>query len=167
MARIRSRDTGPELLVRRSLHAKGFRFRLHRRDLPGTPDIVLQKYGAVVEVRGCFWHRHRGCRLCTFPKSNEDFWNAKLEGNVARDRTNENALMRAGWRLAIVWQCASESDPNGTMRRLIEWLQSGRRKIELRALLQVKRVAGTKRSSSGVKLSATCRLRATPNSAPR
>lgn len=94
MFKVRSKDTKPEVLVRSTLHAAGFRFRLHKRDLPGTPDIVLPKYRAVVEVRGCFWHGHRGCGRA--PKSNLEFWEPKLKRNRARDLENERLLKDLG-----------------------------------------------------------------------
>lgn len=105
MSRIRGRDTAPENLVRSTLHRAGYRFRLHRRDLPGRPDIVLSKYRTVVFVHGCFWHRHAGCRFAYTPKSRVDFWTAKFHANVERDRRNAFALRRLGWRVVTVWEC--------------------------------------------------------------
>jgi DNA mismatch endonuclease (patch repair protein) len=105
MSRIRSADTAPERMVRSLLHTAGFRFRLHRRDLPGKPDIVLPGRRAVVFVHGCFWHRHRGCSLATTPGSNIEFWKTKFEQNVARDRRNASALRKLGWKVTIVWEC--------------------------------------------------------------
>ena len=110
MAGIRGKDTKPEVIVRRFLHRLGFRFRLHRRDLPGRPDIVLPKYRTVVEVRGCFWHRHEGCRFAYMPKSNREFWESKLNGNRERDRRNLRELARLGWRAIEVWECELEED---------------------------------------------------------
>lgn len=104
MAGIRGRDTNPEMLVRRFLHARGFRFRLHDRRLPGRPDLVLPKWGTVVFVHGCFWHHHR-CDRFVWPKSRPEFWRAKIEGNVERDRRNERKLRRDGWRVIVVWEC--------------------------------------------------------------
>ena len=104
MSRIRGRDTKPELVVRRMLHAAGFRFRLHRRDLPGTPDIVLRRHRAVVFVNGCFWHWH-GCPLCRLPATRTEFWQTKLLRNVERDAGNIAAL-RQNWRVCTVWECA-------------------------------------------------------------
>ena len=105
MAAIQAKDTKPEVIVRRFLHRRGFRFRLHRRDLPGRPDIVLPKYRTVVEVRGCFWHRHEGCPFAYMPKSNRAFWESKLNGNRERDRRNLRELARQGWRAIEVWEC--------------------------------------------------------------
>lgn len=105
MSGIRGKDTKPEMVVRRYLHQSGFRYRLHVRDLPGRPDIVLPKFNAVVDVRGCFWHQHAGCRYAATPKSNRSFWQDKLASNVRRDRTSEEALSALGWRVFVVWEC--------------------------------------------------------------
>ena len=105
MSRIRSTDTKPEMLVRSYLHGNGFRFRLHVKNLPGHPDIVLPKYKTVVEVRGCFWHRHPGCRSATNPSSNTDYWQAKFKRNVERDKKHADELKALGWRLIVVWEC--------------------------------------------------------------
>ena len=105
MSRIRGRDTRPEKLVRSLLHRLGFRFSLKRRDLPGRPDIVLPRHKTVVFVHGCFWHRHAGCRNSVLPKTRPEFWLAKLDGNVARDRRNVAALKRLGWKVLTVWEC--------------------------------------------------------------
>jgi DNA mismatch endonuclease (patch repair protein) len=109
MSRIRSRDTGPELLVRSALHRAGYRFRLHSKDLPGRPDIVLPKYHTVVFVHGCFWHRHKGCRFAYTPKSRVAFWNDKFASNIERDRRNSEALRKLGWRVLTVWECQATS----------------------------------------------------------
>lgn len=105
MGRIRSRDTSPEKSVRSILHKNGFRFRLHINKLPGKPDIVLAKYQTVIDVRGCFWHRHKGCKFAYDPKSRVDFWQNKFTENVARDRKNEEELKKLGWKVIIVWEC--------------------------------------------------------------
>lgn len=110
MSGIRGRNTQPELLVRRYLHGQGFRYRLHDRRLPGRPDIVLPRYRTVVEVRGCFWHRHEGCRFAATPRSNTAFWQTKLQANVARDARNVAALEEAGWRVLVVWECEVKDD---------------------------------------------------------
>jgi len=106
MSGIKGTNTKPELLLRSALHARGFRFRIHDRRLPGSPDIVLPKWSAVIEVRGCFWHRHKGCSKATTPATNVDFWQAKFASNVLRDRANAEALLMDGWRVLIVWECA-------------------------------------------------------------
>ena len=105
MSRVKSKDTTPEMLVRSFLHRRGFRFRLHVRELPGHPDIVLPKYRAVVAVRGCFWHRHRGCKAATTPTSNTDYWTEKFRRNVERDKKTKAALRKLGWRVIVVWEC--------------------------------------------------------------
>ncbi len=105
MSRIRSRDTIPEREVRSLLHRLGYRFRLHRRDLPGRPDIVLPKYRTVIFVHGCFWHRHPRCKYAYIPKSNRPFWEKKFKENLSRDRLVRRQLSRAGWRSVVVWEC--------------------------------------------------------------
>ena len=105
MSRIHSQDTKPEMVVRSSLHKHGFRFHLHVKNLPGHPDIVLPKYRTVIEVRGCFWHRHPGCKIATMPTSNIAFWKTKFEQNVARDKKNADAIRMLGWKLIVVWEC--------------------------------------------------------------
>lgn len=105
MAGIHSKNTSPELQVRRELHRRGFRFRLHSNVLPGRPDIVLPKYRAVILVNGCFWHRH-GCHLFKWPSTDSERWRGKLENNVVRDAENLKAVSRLGWRVLVVWECA-------------------------------------------------------------
>lgn len=105
MARIPSRDTKPELIVRSFLHANGFRFRICCKDLPGKPDIVLPKYRIAIQVRGCFWHRHKGCKITTTPKSNTAFWLDKFAKNVERDIKNDALLLESGWKVIVIWQC--------------------------------------------------------------
>jgi DNA mismatch endonuclease (patch repair protein) len=104
MSRIRSKNTKPEILLRKTLHGMGLRYRLHDRKLPGAPDLVLPKYRAVIFVHGCFWHRH-GCKLTTTPSTQEDFWQAKFRANIERDRKNVRELETRGWRVLIVWEC--------------------------------------------------------------
>lgn len=105
MGRVRSRDTGPEMLVRRLAHAMGYRYRLHAKDLPGTPDLVFRSRRKVIFVHGCFWHRHPGCSLARLPKSREDFWLPKLEANRQRDLKAENALREGNWGVLTIWEC--------------------------------------------------------------
>jgi len=105
MAAIRGQHTKPELLVRRYLHSRGLRYRLHGRGLPGRPDLVFRRLKTVVFIHGCFWHRHTGCHNAVLPKSNAAFWLAKLTGNQARDRRNAVRLRRAGWRVLTIWEC--------------------------------------------------------------
>lgn len=124
MSGIRSKNTKPEVLLRSELHARGYRFRLHRRDLPGSPDIVLPKYSAVIEVHGCFWHRHPGCRFASTPKTREDFWQAKFEANVQRDASNIVELGRLGWRTFVAWECDIKRNVEEVADRIEEWLPS-------------------------------------------
>lgn len=105
MSRIRGKDTRPEILVRKGLHSRGFRFRLQDRHLPGRPDIVLPKWGVAVMVNGCFWHGHEGCRFATKPKSNADFWKAKIARNRHRDEVTTAHLEALGWYVVTVWEC--------------------------------------------------------------
>ncbi|MCG5517221.1 very short patch repair endonuclease [Ectothiorhodospira sp. 9100] len=109
MSGIQARNTKPEIIVRKALFRAGFRFRLHRKDLPGTPDIVLPGRGVVIFVHGCFWHVHEGCRYAKMPTSRRDFWERKLSANVSRDCHNRYALLAAGWRVLVVWECATRS----------------------------------------------------------
>lgn len=122
MSRIKGKDTGPEKVVRSLLHRMGFRFRLHVKDLPGKPDIVLPRYRTVIFVHGCFWHRHRGCRNCTTPTNNREFWVKKLEGNAARDERHVSALRKLGWSVVVVWECETEKEcfPDRLAARMAE-----------------------------------------------
>lgn len=110
MSRIRARDTQPERTVRSALFKAGLRYRVDVHDLPGKPDIVLKRYRTVVFVHGCFWHRHPGCKLAYTPKSRNDFWEAKFERNVERDREVETQLRQAGWRYLVIWECEVRDD---------------------------------------------------------
>lgn len=110
MARVRSGDTAPELFVRRTLHRLGYRFRLHRKDLPGTPDIVLPSRKSVIFVHGCFWHRHKNCRDASMPKTRVEFWRDKFRENVERDRRNVQDLHDLGWRVLIIWECETTNE---------------------------------------------------------
>ena len=105
MSRIRCKDTKPEILVRKGLHAHGFRFRLHNKKLPGSPDIVLPKYGVAIMVNGCFWHGHKGCRYATKSKTNIEFWEAKIARNWHRDEVTTVHLEALGWTVITVWEC--------------------------------------------------------------
>jgi DNA mismatch endonuclease (patch repair protein) len=119
MARIRSSNTQPELAVRRLLHSMGFRFRLHRQNLPGRPDLVLPRHRLAIFVHGCFWHQHPRCKLASHPKTRQDYWNPKLAGNVERDRRNAAQLLASGWRVEVVWECDARI-PDRLMSRLKE-----------------------------------------------
>jgi DNA mismatch endonuclease (patch repair protein) len=122
MSSIRGKNTWPERTLRSLLFARGFRYRLHVKKLPGTPDLVFPKYGAVVFVHGCFWHRHEGCRFTTMPGTNQDFWRQKFQGNIERDRHHMEALRSLGWRVAIVWECALKHSVGDAARMVDEWL---------------------------------------------
>lgn len=126
MARVRSRNTEPEIVLRRALHARGLRYKLHDSALPGRPDLVFPRFGAVCFVHGCFWHRHEGCPRATTPASNREYWERKFEGNVSRDRRHRAALLAAGWRVGVIWECALR--PKGQVEdvsmRVERWLKS-------------------------------------------
>ena len=125
MSGIHSRNTKPELMLRSALHARGFRFRLHRKDLPGRPDIVLPKYGAIIQVHGCFWHGH-GCEYFRYPATNPDFWRQKIGQNRGRDKRTTEALKALGWRVLTVWECATRgTDRESLADAVIEWILSG------------------------------------------
>ena len=105
MSAIKGKNTAPELSVRKMLHGMGLRFRLHRKDLPGRPDIVLPRHHTVVFVHGCFWHRHDGCQYTTTPKTRQEFWLSQFAANVERDSRNRTDLKQLGWRVIVVWEC--------------------------------------------------------------
>lgn len=131
MSGIRAKDTRPELALRRALHVRGLRYRLHVKDIPGRPDLVFPKHRAVILVHGCFWHRHQGCRYTTTPSTRPNFWQAKFETNMARDRAVCAALRKARWRIATVWECALRKTANVevTADLLAIWLQGNGNKI--------------------------------------
>lgn len=133
MAGIKGRDTRPELALRRALHARGFRYRLHAKNVPGRPDLVLSKFSAAVFVHGCFWHRHTGCRYATTPASRTDFWQSKFEENIARDARVHRALIHSGWRVATVWECALRSNYRlaAVADCLATWLRSDSTELEI------------------------------------
>ena len=133
MAGIRGKDTRPEMALRRAMHARGFRYRLHATGLPGRPDLVLPKYGSVVFVHGCFWHRHPGCRYTSIPSTRPDFWQTKFEVNVVRDNAARGALLIAGWRVATVWDCAVRrpQQVEFAVNLLAAWLRSGAAESEI------------------------------------
>jgi len=125
MSGIRGKDTKPEMKIRRLLHAQGFRYRLHRKDLPGKPDIVLPKYKAAIFVNGCFWHGHE-CSLFKWPASNAEFWKQKIEANKSRDAMAIAALGKSGWRCLTVWECVSRRTPEKNLaEELANWIMNG------------------------------------------
>jgi DNA mismatch endonuclease (patch repair protein) len=127
MSRIRGKDTKPELVLRRGLHALGLRFRLHRKDLPGRPDMVFPRYRAAVLVHGCFWHAH-DCPMFKWPATRREFWTAKIEGNRARDLRDLAGLATAGWRVLVVWECALKGPArlpvDAVLARITAWLDT-------------------------------------------
>ena len=138
MSRIRGRNTKPELVVRSLLHRMGYRFRLHRRDLPGRPDVVLPRHRTAVLIHGCFWHRHAGCKFAYTPKSRPQFWGRKFEGNQHRDQVVRQELARLGWNVVVVWECEvrdlvrlakrlSGLIPTSSMRQAVEAAGGSRR----------------------------------------
>ena len=133
MAGIRSKDTSPELALRRALHAAGHRFRLHAKGVMGSPDLVLPKYQAAIFVHGCFWHRHAGCRYAAVPSTRADFWQSKFHANVTRDALVLQELSEIGWRVAIVWECALRAPAQVEQVCLIlsGWLRDGSTILEL------------------------------------
>jgi DNA mismatch endonuclease, patch repair protein len=133
MSGIRGKNTKPELALRRALHARGFRFRLHSGKVHGRPDLVLPKHRAVVFVHGCFWHRHEGCRYATVPATRPEFWQAKFDANAARDSAVRTSLLQDGWRVATVWECAlrKEVQAERCVADLTNWLLSNEQHIEL------------------------------------
>ena len=121
MSKVKSKNTKPEKIVRSLLHSLGYRFRLHRKTLPGTPDIVLPKYKAVIFVHGCFWHGHDGCKRATIPDTNKEFWERKISANKARDQKNIFDLEKLGYRCLVIWQCELK-DKNLLIQRLLNFL---------------------------------------------
>ena len=123
MSRIRGRNTGPELQLRSLLHRAGFRFRLHAKQLPGSPDVVLPKYRTAIFVHGCFWHRHPGCRNAIMPSTRREFWQEKFDANVSRDARNQAALEAAGWTVLTIWECELKAEAEGIVRCLTDELR--------------------------------------------
>lgn len=134
MAGIRGSNTRPELAIRSALHRRGYRFRLHRKDLPGKPDLVFPRHRAVILVHGCFWHGH-GCHLFKWPKTREEFWRDKITSNMERDRQQLAALVSTGWRVATVWECALKGRNRLPIEKVTAacaaWLESDKRELGL------------------------------------
>ncbi len=132
MAAVRSFNTQPEMQVRSALHRLGFRFRLHNKKLPGTPDLVLRKYKAVVFINGCFWHQHFNCKYSHIPQTRREFWQNKFTRNVIRDQKVLYQLKIMGWRAAIIWECGLiKRTQDETVRRLATWLRRGGEYLEM------------------------------------
>lgn len=137
MSGIRGKDTKPELLIRKGLHRSGFRYSLHRKNLPGKPDLVFSKYNALIFVHGCFWHKHK-CNLFKMPSTRLEFWQPKLERNVVKDKRNNQSLKDAGWRIAIVWECAIKGKTKRSLDEIIrevgKWLLSKKNYLEIKGI---------------------------------
>ena len=135
MAAVKGKNTKPELAIRSALHRRGFRFRLHRKGLPGRPDLVFTRRNAVIFVHGCFWHGH-DCHLFRWPKSREDFWREKIDRNIERDRNQREALVNAGWRVGTVWECALKGKTRLPFDSVVDqcamWLKSDIKILEVR-----------------------------------
>lgn len=135
MSGIKGTDTKPEIAIRRGLHRRGFRFRLHNKALPGKPDLVLPKYHAVIFANGCFWHQH-SCHLFKWPKSREEFWRKKINGNAARDARNEKLLVDQGWRVARIWECALKGKHKLSLDSVLDecavWLRGNQKTLDIR-----------------------------------
>lgn len=127
MSGIRGKNTRPELAIRKFLFASGFRFRLHRKDLPGKPDVTLPRHRVAILVHGCFWHGHEGCKSFRIPASNTDFWKDKISGNKIRDRKAVDALLANGWRVAVIWECAIRNPASwaSLCKDLPSWIRTG------------------------------------------
>ncbi|WP_308603248.1 very short patch repair endonuclease [uncultured Fibrobacter sp.] len=130
MQAVRSENTTPEMVVRRALFSAGLRYRLHCRNLPGTPDLFILKFGVVVLVNGCFWHQH-GCRFTNRPKSNSDFWNNKFDNNMARDVKVLQKLSLLGFRVAVIWECSLKQNGERVLERLIDFIRSDEEFVEI------------------------------------
>ena len=163
MASVGRVDTGPEMVVRRALHRRGFRYRISDRGLPGSPDLKLTRYRAVVFVNGCFWHRHDGCRYATLPSSNREWWAEKFAGNVSRDTEKTRQLLKAGWRVMVVWECALRgigSERDRVIQQLAGWIRSGLSTGTIprspRASLSVTMAAGRDAAASGGLADSAC-----------
>lgn len=133
MASIRSRDTKPELIVRRYLHRAGFRYRISPRTLPGRPDIVLRRHRVAVFVHGCFWHGHQGCRFARIPTTRTAFWADKISSNRVRDRAKEALLIQSDWRVAVVWECALKGSQDTALQRLVAFILADDQSIDISA----------------------------------
>ncbi len=123
MSQIQAKDTKPEMIVRKFLHSNGFRYKLHVKDLPGKPDLVLPKYNSVIIVHGCFWHVHKGCEYFKLPQTNTDFWKEKLYGNKKRDEKHIEKLLEMGWNVIVIWECELKPEKRGErLKKLIDQL---------------------------------------------
>lgn len=133
MSGIRGKNTKPELVVRRYLHASGLRFRLHKKGLPGCPDLVLARWNVVVFVHGCFWHGHDGCRYFRVPGTRTDFWAKKIGGNAERDVRTERQLRELGWRVIVIWECAIRNNKEEALRELVTQIRGGEVAVQIQS----------------------------------
>jgi len=148
MRSIKSEHTKPEMIVRSGLHKNGYGFRLHRKDLPGTPDIVMAKYGIAIFVNGCFWHQH-GCDRTSVPKTHKKFWSDKFDKNVARDARNHAKLKEMGWEVLVIWECDILKDIDEEISRIAEVAERrSREKFSVRYAKKTQRVTAKKRKKS-------------------
>lgn len=135
MASVGQRDTGPEVILRRTLHRLGLRYRLHDKKLPGSPDLVFPRFNAVIFVHGCFWHVHKGCKFATKPSSRKEFWNEKFKDNKKRDKRNYKTLLKSDWRVLVVWECAIKGKKEAGLDKLgknvVGWLKSNEQYAEI------------------------------------
>lgn len=147
MSRIGPKDTKPEIMVRKGLHGLGFRYRLHAKDLPGKPDIVLPKYRTVIFVHGCFWHGHEGCHYFRIPKTNTDFWRTKIGRNQERDAAVRQRLVESGWRVLTVWECATRQVSEDFLIPVItDWLAGPENEADISEQNFFSRLEGKSRS---------------------
>ena len=123
MSAIKSKNTKPEIKVRKVLHSMGYRFRLHRKDLPGSPDIVLPKFKTVIFVHGCFWHRHENCKYASNPKTRKEFWENKFKANAKRDKEIQEKIINIGWQYVVIWECETKNIDN-LREKLIDSIKS-------------------------------------------
>jgi DNA mismatch endonuclease (patch repair protein) len=131
MSGIRGTDTKPEVILRKALHRRGLRYKLHDRSLPGRPDLVFPSRNAVVMVNGCFWHAHEGCPYFKVPATRPDFWRQKLLANKERDERNLHKLEEAGWRVVVVWECATRKELARTIDQLDDWVRAGSKRLDI------------------------------------
>ncbi len=138
MAGIKGKNTKPELVIRKAIFNRGFRYRIHEKKLPGKPDIVLKKYKAVIFIHGCFWHKHN-CHLFKWPKSNPNFWKKKISTNKKNDLQNINKLIESGWRITIIWECSlkgkGKPDFEELITKLCDWIESSEERLEITGCL--------------------------------
>ena len=120
MSNVKGKNTKPEIMVRKYLFEHGYRYRLHRKDLPGKPDIVLPKYKTAIFINGCFWHGHKDCKYFTLPETNTEFWKSKIDSNIKRDKESHDELSKLGWKVIDIWQCNLKKDKTLTLENLIK-----------------------------------------------